>query len=1218
MASTTSALDVEEESNNRDEAPVVTMEPREEATATHQTVADEKEKDRNEASVEAVTGVFARLSKEQLVEYTKKQKKEIKKLKTELAERQRQELAPSSDISLDLFWATVERRPEWQQRLAKVSLTAMFTHVAVFRRLANAKLHSAFYKWSAMVGRSCLSDASCALEENKMTNAHLEQRVVKLKGLLAKVHHSHQKNAQDTQSARQGHRAAAEELRERVQQQQSQTQHLQEQLRYMSFESAFQTDMEAAIEKAAMQLTSRQQTAADVHHVDNIQLAARVSELEGEQNALLAGKTQLTEEITALRDQLDGLQHDNAIKTKELQLQRRRDAEVRAENVLLQKCIREQDVVQRELELEVRALVAGGADVAARVDAAASEKATQDVKVLQLSLEEEHASLARAEQRAVEAEKRIERLERDLSAMRMKSNDALKIRAENDRLTLLVRELKRSSTGSKTVPVPQAIATAAATAACVSLEKRVLGYLLHPLDDDMMAELFSRATEGKRSQATSEYYQARCSLLSCVVKSVCHGVGCTNGSTHTMASTMIAELFRDLDASLGLNWAGQHEISAESSDPLIKTVVETIGFTSSSAASDVMGGDAQGKFSKSLLARYHASSLKMKELEVEAALSSNHIESLPPVTTPRTHTLREETIFKWNASAITVLAGRDISLPVPIPRELQVEVYCLRWQIRGSQLDSLQLTLSPLGEGVTESTAHLDSTLSLDASTTTLEGCSDEEFVLHGEYLMKGGQDQMLRIANRASWVTASFSYAVQLCAHVSQEEDGSHLDSSSSAMQKGDIADELSNLSALLSHQREELEEGLRLRSVFTSHVQAWQAASASFEALYRSCVTDDGEVLRAISSSDIAGQDALDCITQQYSRFRCNIEVVERHFCQRPPPGATTLISLLDLPPDLPLDKVTERQDQRQMKEGTTSPSTIISQPGEHREDRTMFSAAELLIRPSRDFRCPLLTPLRPDVEGYYLISWDFDLLPQHPPGTAASHRMQRSSEKYLDIGFCVLAKKYDGSLPQLMPYRRVTCGGGEGVAGSLRYRVSDDESKHTELGKDKNGLGEVCAPFQDVVVLFDNSYSWFTPKLLRYEVSVEFVLEQRLSNRLSTDHPTVTEKLLVAEDVVRSHDNDSSDCHSGGPVACTSQDNVDSLISDMAELGVQVRSSSQGSSDAGQQPFPVSQHQQEQTHNVEHAMLTMEAAAQQVLETAGKVREFCRLISQTATAI
>jgi len=315
------------------------------------------------------------------------------------------------------------------------------------------------------------------------------------------------------------------------------------------------------------------------------------------------------------------LQHDNAIKTKELQLQRRRDAEVRAENVLLQKCIREQDVVQRELELEVRALVAGGADVAARVDAAASEKATQDVKVLQLSLEEEHASLARAEQRAVEAEKRIERLERDLSAMRMKSNDALKIRAENDRLTLLVRELKRSSTGSKTVPVPQAIATAAATAACVSLEKRVLGYLLHPLDDDMMAELFSRATEGKRSQATSEYYQARCSLLSCVVKSVCHGVGCTNGSTHTMASTMIAELFRDLDASLGLNWAGQHEISAESSDPLIKTVVETIGFTSSSAASDVMGGDAQGKFSKSLLARYHASSLKMKELEVEAAVS---------------------------------------------------------------------------------------------------------------------------------------------------------------------------------------------------------------------------------------------------------------------------------------------------------------------------------------------------------------------------------------------------------------------------------------------------------------------------------------------------------------------------------------------------------------------------------------------------------------------
>ena len=88
---------------------------------------------------------------------------------------------------------------------------------------------------------------------------------MKLKGLLAKVHHSNQKNVQDTQSARQGHRVAAEELRERVQEQQSQTQLLQQQLRYMSFESAFQADMETAIEKASQQLTSHQQVCTMYH-----------------------------------------------------------------------------------------------------------------------------------------------------------------------------------------------------------------------------------------------------------------------------------------------------------------------------------------------------------------------------------------------------------------------------------------------------------------------------------------------------------------------------------------------------------------------------------------------------------------------------------------------------------------------------------------------------------------------------------------------------------------------------------------------------------------------------------------------------------------------------------------------------------------------------------------------------------------------------------------
>jgi hypothetical protein len=165
------------------------------------------------------------------------------------------------------------------------------------------------------------------------------------------------------------------------------------------------------------------QTAVGAHHVDNAHLAEKVVELEGHLQALRMEMDQKSEVINSLRKQLVSSQHDKAIADRELrklcnvfnfrvfynknfqivlyyhfsivtehfckvffanlrymfcaELQRRRAADMRAENVLLQQCTREQDLVQRELELEVRALVAGGADMAARVDAAANEKAAQ-------------------------------------------------------------------------------------------------------------------------------------------------------------------------------------------------------------------------------------------------------------------------------------------------------------------------------------------------------------------------------------------------------------------------------------------------------------------------------------------------------------------------------------------------------------------------------------------------------------------------------------------------------------------------------------------------------------------------------------------------------------------------------------------------------------------------------------------------------------------------
>ena len=69
-------------------------------------------------------------------------------------------------------------------------------------------------------------------------------------------------------------------------------------------------------------------------------------------------------------------------------------------------------------------------------------------------------------------------------------------------------------------------------------------------------------------------------------------------------------------------------------------------------------------------------------------------------------------------------------------------------------MDSLQLALSPLSEGVTDSTALL---------VSSLESSSEEDIMLHGECRMKGGEDQMLKIANRFNVASDSNSVDMKI-----------------------------------------------------------------------------------------------------------------------------------------------------------------------------------------------------------------------------------------------------------------------------------------------------------------------------------------------------------------------------------------------------------------------------------------------------------------------
>lgn len=92
---------------------------------------------------------------------------------------------------------------------------------------------------------------------NALTKFYLSNRVAKLKSLLARMHQSNQKSQEYSVSARQGQLEAAQELRQRVDKEEAQNRALAEQLRCLSFESAFHTDIELAIEKAAQTIAAQ-------------------------------------------------------------------------------------------------------------------------------------------------------------------------------------------------------------------------------------------------------------------------------------------------------------------------------------------------------------------------------------------------------------------------------------------------------------------------------------------------------------------------------------------------------------------------------------------------------------------------------------------------------------------------------------------------------------------------------------------------------------------------------------------------------------------------------------------------------------------------------------------------------------------------------------------------------------------------------------------------
>lgn len=206
------------------------------------------------------------LSNDQLLDYIKKQKARIKRLEKEKenltkvnAEQERQieagvqPINSSSSDNSSLFWGLIDRESSFKQKLATSALSFLVSTISktsLGRRYIPSR-RSLFDRWKEVTIQSKIITISGALSDSHKSFAALEQKSLKLKALLARTHQSNQRFQEDTTSFQKIQKDAALQLKTLKERDESERLALLETVRAQTIETAFQYDMELAIQRAA-------------------------------------------------------------------------------------------------------------------------------------------------------------------------------------------------------------------------------------------------------------------------------------------------------------------------------------------------------------------------------------------------------------------------------------------------------------------------------------------------------------------------------------------------------------------------------------------------------------------------------------------------------------------------------------------------------------------------------------------------------------------------------------------------------------------------------------------------------------------------------------------------------------------------------------------------------------------------------------------------------
>eukprot|EP01041_Mallomonas_annulata_P005573 gene5573-11222_t len=269
---------------------------------------------------------------------------------------------------------------QMEQELFKKILTGMTKTLANYYKFLHPciSLSGAFEIWLHHMSKKKSADLSLALEDANKVNSGLEQRVAKLKGLLARTYQSNQRNVEDSTAMKKAQLQTEEELKSLRVREEYERKLLEEDLRRQSMQSAFHYDVEMMIQRAADGVISQQGTWAQSQQSSSRRL--RDLELEKEE---LRGELERREvaigELQAMAVKWEGERSRWESQTQ--QLAAAHVAAVSQLETQRQLLVTELQA-RRDVEVELDALISARAGLATDVESAVSVKFEQRIQEL--------------------------------------------------------------------------------------------------------------------------------------------------------------------------------------------------------------------------------------------------------------------------------------------------------------------------------------------------------------------------------------------------------------------------------------------------------------------------------------------------------------------------------------------------------------------------------------------------------------------------------------------------------------------------------------------------------------------------------------------------------------------------------------------------------------------------------------------------------------------